>query len=203
MTSEPSSAAVSGQDSVVLASFESYRDAEHMVASLGGEFRRKVRKGGARVVVVRGNADGSLEVTASRVLEAGDFTAVLMHISLSWVVGFLGLFSMLKGARRGAGEARSVKGTSGRRSTEPMRSSPMLARMRRWCWSGAKISRRGRWSRRRRRLITRKPAGMARSRNFLLALIPVPLTTGCVRLSANPRARRARRAASSRLGRGQ
>jgi hypothetical protein len=49
MTSETSSAAVPGQDSVVLASFESYRGAEHMVASLGGEFRRKARKGGARV----------------------------------------------------------------------------------------------------------------------------------------------------------
>ena len=34
MTSEPGSAAVSGQDSVVLASFESYRGAEHMVAIL-------------------------------------------------------------------------------------------------------------------------------------------------------------------------
>jgi hypothetical protein len=39
MTSGPGSAGVSGQDSVVLASFESYRAAEHMVASLGGEFR--------------------------------------------------------------------------------------------------------------------------------------------------------------------
>src|SRR6478609_5378855 len=83
MTSEPGSAGVSGQDSVVLASFESYRAAEHMVASLGGEFRRKARKGGARVVVVRGNPDGTLKVTASRVLEAGDLTATLMHISLS------------------------------------------------------------------------------------------------------------------------
>ena len=44
MTSEPGSAAVSGQDSVVLASFESYRAAEHMVASLGGEFRRKLAR---------------------------------------------------------------------------------------------------------------------------------------------------------------
>src|SRR5437879_1880639 len=98
MTSEPGSAAASGQDSVVLASFESYRGAEHMVASLGGEFRRKARKGGVRVAVVRGNADGSLKVTDSRVLEAGDFTATLMRLSLSWVVGFLGLFSVLKGA---------------------------------------------------------------------------------------------------------
>jgi hypothetical protein len=109
MTSEPSSAAVSGQDqdSVVLASFESYQAAEHMVASLGREFRKKARKGGARAVVVRGNADGTLKVTESRVLEAGDFTAALMHISLSWVVGFMGTFSMLKGARSGARAAQA------------------------------------------------------------------------------------------------
>jgi hypothetical protein len=124
MTSEPGSAAVSGQDSVVLASFESYRGAEHMVASLGGDFRRKARKGGARVVVVRGNADGSLEVTASRVLEAGDFTAALMRISLSWVVGFLGLFSAFKGARRGVGEARERKGHVG---SEENRAHEILA----------------------------------------------------------------------------
>jgi len=35
MTSETSSAAESARDSVVLASFDSYRHAEHMLASLG------------------------------------------------------------------------------------------------------------------------------------------------------------------------
>jgi hypothetical protein len=62
MTSEPGSAGVSGQDSVVLASFESYRAAEHMVASLGGEFRRKARKGGAAAAVDNAKAswDGPL-----------------------------------------------------------------------------------------------------------------------------------------------
>jgi hypothetical protein len=113
MTSEPGSAAVSGQDSVVLASFESYRGAEHMVASLRGEFRRKARKGGVRVAVVRGNADGSLKVTDSRVLEAGDLTAALMHISLSWAVGFLGMFSMFKGGRSGVRDTRERKGHVG------------------------------------------------------------------------------------------
>jgi hypothetical protein len=113
MTSEPGSAAVSGQDSVVLASFESYRGAEHMVASLGGEFRRKARKGGARVAVVRGNDDGS--PGGDCVPGAGGrlFTAALMRISLSWVVGFLGLFSMFKSTRRGVGEARERKGHVG------------------------------------------------------------------------------------------
>jgi len=173
-----------------------------MVASLGGEFRRKARKGGARVVVVRGNADGSLEVTASRVLEAGDLTAALMRISLSWVVGFLGLFSMFKGTRRGAGDVRERKGHVG---SEEHRAHEILAdagphaavvlvrckdqQTRQMVAAAAADNAKASW--------------MARSQSFLLALIPVPLTTGCVRLSANPRAQRARRAASSRLGRGQ
>lgn len=113
MTSEPGSAADSGQDSVVLASFGSYQAAEHMVASLGGEFRRKARKGDASAVIVRGNADGSLKVTKPRVLTAGDFTSALMHISLSWLVGFMGMFSMFKGARSGVRAAEVHKGHVG------------------------------------------------------------------------------------------
>ncbi len=101
MTSGPHWATAVGEDSVVIASFDRYRDAEHMVASLGGRFRRQARRGGVRAVVVRGNADGSLKVTESRVLEAGDFASALIRISLSWVVGFLGLLSIFKGARSG------------------------------------------------------------------------------------------------------
>jgi len=58
-------------ESVVIARFDSYRHAEHMLASLGRGFRAKARKGGATAVVVRGNLDGSLKVTESRVLSAG------------------------------------------------------------------------------------------------------------------------------------
>jgi hypothetical protein len=70
MTSETNPAAESGEASVVLARFDSYRHAEHMLASLGRGFRTKARKGGATAVVVRGNPDGSLKVTESRVLSA-------------------------------------------------------------------------------------------------------------------------------------
>src|SRR4029450_737374 len=55
----------------------------------------------------------TLKVTASRVLEAGDLTATLMRISLSWVVGFLGLFSMFKGGRTGVRSAEERKGHVG------------------------------------------------------------------------------------------
>ena len=113
MTSETNSAAKSGQESVVLASFDSYRHAEHMLASLGRGFRRKARKGGARAVVVRGNPDGSLKVTESRVLTASDLTSTLIRLSLSWTVGFMGLFSTLKGAKSQAHAAHVRKGHTG------------------------------------------------------------------------------------------
>jgi hypothetical protein len=113
MTSGPGSAAVSGEDSVVLASFESYQAAEHMVASLGRGFREKARKGDVSAVVVRGNADGTLKVAKPRVLTGSDFVYALMRVSLSWVVGFLGVFSMFKGARSGVRAGEAHKGHVG------------------------------------------------------------------------------------------
>jgi hypothetical protein len=113
MTSETSSAAKSGQESVVLASFDSYRHAEHMLASLGRGFRKKARKGGTTAVVVRGNPDGSLKVTESRVLSASDFVSTLIRVSLSWTIGFMGLFSTLKGAKSEAHAAHVRKGHTG------------------------------------------------------------------------------------------
>ncbi len=173
-----------------------------MVASLGGEFRRKARKGGARVAVVRGNADGSLKVTDSRVLEAGDLTAALMRLSLSWAVGFLGLFSMFRGGRSGV---RAVGERKGHVGSEEHRAHEILADA---GPHAAGVLVRCKDQQTRQIVVVaaaamRKPAGMARSQSFLPAMIPVPLTTGCVRLSASPPARRARRAASTRLGRGR
>ena len=88
-----------GQEWVVIASFGNRRAAEHMLASLGHEFRRNARKGHAEAFVVSGNADGSLKLTESRVLEAGGFGATIIRVSLSWTVGFMGLVSTLKGAK--------------------------------------------------------------------------------------------------------
>ena len=124
MTSEAGSAAGSGQEWVVIARFDGYRRAEHMVASLGRGFRGKARKGGARAVVVTGNPDGSLKVTESRVLEAGDLVAVLMRVSLSWTVGFMGLFSMSKGATSGA---RAIKVRGGHVGSEEHLAHEILA----------------------------------------------------------------------------
>jgi hypothetical protein len=47
------------------------------------------------------------------VLEAGDFTSVLIRVSLSWTVGFMGLFSTLKGAKGGAHAAHVREGHVG------------------------------------------------------------------------------------------
>ncbi|HME02991.1 MAG TPA: hypothetical protein VKG38_08155 [Solirubrobacteraceae bacterium] len=102
MASEGDAVEGAEQESVVLASFENRHAVEHMLLSLGRGFRKKARKGGATAFVVSGNKDGSLKLTESRVLEAGDLTATLMHLSVSWMVGFWGTLSTLKGVKAGA-----------------------------------------------------------------------------------------------------
>jgi hypothetical protein len=124
MTSETGSVAESGQDSVVFASFDSYRHAEHMLASLGHGFRAKARKGRATAVVVRGNPDGSLKVTESRVLSSSDFVAALMGVSLSWLAAFTGLSSMLKGVR---GRVRAAEARKGHVGSDEHRAHEILA----------------------------------------------------------------------------
>lgn len=124
MTSEPASAASSGEESVVIASFDSVSHAEHMIASLGRGFRRKARKGGATALVVRANKDGSLKVTESRVLTASDFTSALIGISVAWVVGLMGLFSMFRGTISGVHAARARQGHVG---SEERRAHEILA----------------------------------------------------------------------------
>ena len=124
MTSEPNSAAKPGPESVVLASFDSYRLAEHMLASLGHGFREKARKGGATAVVIRGNPDGSLKVTESRVLSGSDLVSTVLRLSLSWTVGFMGLFSTLRGAKE---EARAVHAHKGHVGADEHRAHEILA----------------------------------------------------------------------------
>ena len=96
------------QDSVVLASYQSRRGAEHMLASLGRGFRKQARKGAVDAFVISGNQDGSLKVTESRVVSASAVVAALMRVVLAMGVGFTGLFSSVKGgtAVGHAGHAR-------------------------------------------------------------------------------------------------
>ncbi len=93
---------------VVLASYENRHAAERMLASLRHGFREKARKGKAAAFVVSGNKDGSLAITQSRVLTAGDFSAALIRFSASVMAGFMGSLAALKGAKE-AGHAVRVE----------------------------------------------------------------------------------------------
>lgn len=90
------------EESVVLASFASRRDAEHMLASLGRAFRKTARKGHAKALVVSANSDGSLKLTQSRVVTAGAVASTLIRVSLHLAVGLIGVIALLKGAQSGA-----------------------------------------------------------------------------------------------------
>ncbi|MFF1872052.1 hypothetical protein [Kitasatospora herbaricolor] len=110
MTSETTPVAQSGQESVVIASFDTHQHAERMLASLGRGFRKEARGAGTTAVVISGNADGSLRLNQSRVLTASGFADALFRVSLSWTVGFMGLGSTLKGAKVGVHAAGVRKG---------------------------------------------------------------------------------------------
>jgi hypothetical protein len=108
MASEPAP-----PETAVVASFPKRRAAEHMVASLGRDFRGVARKGRASALVVSANPDGSLKETQSRVVTASGISSTLIHLSLSWTVGFMGLFSSLKGAKRTAHAVHVHEGHGG------------------------------------------------------------------------------------------
>ena len=88
-----------GQEWVVIASFENRHAAEHMLASLGHEFRHNALKGDAAAFVISGNADGSLKLTQSRVLEASGLASTIARVSAFLLAGLLGVVAMLKGAK--------------------------------------------------------------------------------------------------------
>lgn len=110
MTSETTPVAQSGQDSVVIASFDTHQRAERMLASLGRGFRKNVNRTGTTAVVISGNADGSLRLNQSRVLTASGLADAVFRFALSWTVGFMGLGATLKGAKVGAHAAGVRKG---------------------------------------------------------------------------------------------
>jgi hypothetical protein len=88
-------------DSVVIASFDSRRHAEHLLAGLGPGFRKKARAGQVTAVVVSGNPDGSLHVTQSHVVTASGFVSTLIRLPLMWRIGLIGLLTSAKGVKGG------------------------------------------------------------------------------------------------------
>jgi hypothetical protein len=58
------------------------------------------RKGHADALVAKANADGSLEVRQSRALKTGNLANLAIRLSSSIAIGFLGIFSALKGVKQ-------------------------------------------------------------------------------------------------------
>ena len=162
MASEPDQTASSEQEWVVIASFPNRHAAERMLASLGHEFRHNAHKGHADAFVVSGNADGSLKLTQSRVLEASGLAAITARLSVFMLAGLIGVGRDAEG-RQGhrARSSQTFRRTSGPMSSTPTRSSLRLDRMRPFCWFAARTKRRGRRSQR-ERPTTRAIAGTAR-----------------------------------------
>src|SRR5215218_5408288 len=90
-----------GEDWVVFASFDNARHGEHMFVTLGRAFRKDVRDGHAAAIVVTENADGSLKLRDNLVRTLTGYVGTLMHLSVSWLTGFMGVTSAAKGVRHG------------------------------------------------------------------------------------------------------
>ena len=73
-----------------------------MLASLGRGFRKQARTGQVSAFVVSVNKDGSLKLTQARVVTTGMVEHTVIHLSVSWTIGFLGLISTLRGAKGSA-----------------------------------------------------------------------------------------------------
>ena len=126
VASEAVADGASGEESVVLASFADRRGAEHMVASLGRGFRKQHRKGHAMAFVIRRNEDGSLKLTQSRVVSAGGVVYTGMRVSLSVAIGFIGMLSMLRGAK---GAVKDVHGRGSHVGADEQKAHAILARV--------------------------------------------------------------------------
>jgi hypothetical protein len=109
----PSSADPDAQPSVVVASFDNHHAAEHLLASLGREFRKRARKGHVTAFVVRGNKDGSLKLTQSRVLTAEGLEHAILSFFAAVMVGLIGIGGMFKGAKTGRHAVRVHAGHVG------------------------------------------------------------------------------------------
>ena len=96
----------SASETVVLASFANRHAAEHMLASLGRDFRRKARKSGVAAFLITGNADGSFSLVQSRVLTASGVVSAGIGIAVAMLAGLMGITSALKGGKTTVHAAR-------------------------------------------------------------------------------------------------
>ena len=95
----PSEVDPAAHASVIVASFENRHAAEHSLARLGRDFGKQARKGHVTAFVIRGNEDGSLKLTQSRVLTAKGIDAALRGFFTAVMLGLIGIRGMLKGTK--------------------------------------------------------------------------------------------------------
>jgi len=110
--------------SVIVASFENRHAAEHLLALLGREFGKQARKGHVTAFVIRGNKDGSLTLTQSRVLTAEGVEAALVGVSAAVMLGLIGIVGMFKGAKTGR---HAVRGRAGHVGSDEHAAHAILA----------------------------------------------------------------------------
>jgi hypothetical protein len=89
----------SGSAAVVLATFESSRAAERMLASLGRDFRHKAQKGNAAAFVITHRKDGSFKLVQSRVVTASGVAAAAIRFTTAILAGLMGSMSAIRGAK--------------------------------------------------------------------------------------------------------
>ena len=83
----------------MVATFANRHAAEHTLASLGRDFRKKARKGGVAAFLITGNADGSFSLVQSRVLTASGVVAAGIGVGVASMAGLLGIMSALRGGK--------------------------------------------------------------------------------------------------------
>jgi hypothetical protein len=94
------------------------------------------RKGEADALVVTANPDDSLKVKQSRVLREGNLINLVARLSLSLIVGFMGILAGLKGVKR-TRHAHHDHERHVKTSTKYTRSLPAPVHTRPWSWFAA------------------------------------------------------------------
>ena len=89
----------SASETLVVATFANRHAAEHMLFSLGHDFRKKARKGGVAAFLVNGEADGSFSLVQSRVLSASGVVDAGIGVGRRQLVGLMGIRSALRGGK--------------------------------------------------------------------------------------------------------
>jgi hypothetical protein len=89
----------SGSETVVVATFANRHAAEHLLASLGRDFRRKARKGEVAAFLITGHADGSFSLVQSRLLTTSGVVAAGAGVAVASMAGLLGIMSALRGGK--------------------------------------------------------------------------------------------------------